>query len=302
MKFKQGNILIIIPTIIAFIALLVAGYFYLQNQKILDEKTEIISATPTMTEQRVNWKVYTNSVYDFSFKYPSNWVFDELTIDGYYAFLGLTSPENINAPVNTVTVDFNKSSYEKVIKDQGMVDGTEIKVGGITGLISGYKQSPSGWNGRTIVLPYKNGAIEIRIQKGFEDVGDRILSAFKLMEGKSNTLKVKLYYHDIKLDPNLDNCLANNYIEKEIPKTVTPVKDALNALIASDVFEKDARFKLESLNLKSDETLVLTFPFIGGFTTGGSCRVGILTSQIEKTALQFPEVKRVVFEPEVFQP
>lgn len=47
----------------------------------------------------------------------------------------------------------------------------------------------------------------------------------------------------------------------------------------------------------------LTFTEVPGFTTGGSCRVDLLRSQIEKTALQFPEVEEVIIEPEtLFQP
>jgi len=113
---------------------------------------------------------------------------------------------------------------------------------------------------------------------------------------------VKLYYHDAKLDPNFESCDVNNYLEKSIPLTQSPIKDTLNALIKSDIFEQNDEFVLKSINLKSDGTLVLEFPFIGGFTTGGSCRVGILTSQIEQTAKQFASVKTVVFTPAVFQP
>ncbi|MEI8232123.1 MAG: GerMN domain-containing protein [bacterium] len=113
---------------------------------------------------------------------------------------------------------------------------------------------------------------------------------------------IKLYYHDRKLDPNFDSCDVNNYLETTIPRTASPIKDAVNALLSSSVLEHNDEFILKSINLKSDGTLVLEFPFIGGFTTGGSCRIGLLTSQIEKTAKQFTSVKNVVFEPNVFQP
>ena len=135
-----------------------------------------------------------------------------------------------------------------------------------------------------------------------QTVSDQILSTFKFSSSPKNAVTVRLYYHDSKLDPNTDFCEVNNYIEKDIPKTNTPIKDAINTLIRSDIFEKDDRFILKGINLKPDGTLILEFPWIGGFTTGGSCRIGILTSQIEKTALQFTEVKKVTFEPEVFQP
>jgi hypothetical protein len=49
--------------------------------------------------------------------------------------------------------------------------------------------------------------------------------------------------------------------------------------------------------------LTLKFTEVPGFTDGGSARMLILSSTIEKTALQFPGVKEVVFLPEtLFQP
>lgn len=61
-------------------------------------------------------------------------------------------------------------------------------------------------------------------------------------------------------------------------------------------------FKLQECNLEHG-TLTLKFSEVFGFTTGGATRVVLLASQIEETALQFHDVKRVVFVPEtLFQP
>lgn len=49
--------------------------------------------------------------------------------------------------------------------------------------------------------------------------------------------------------------------------------------------------------------LNITLNEIPGFTSGGACRVGLLRSQIEKTALQFKEIKEVKILPEeILQP
>ena len=49
--------------------------------------------------------------------------------------------------------------------------------------------------------------------------------------------------------------------------------------------------------------LYLKFSDPSGFTSGGSCRIGLLKAQIEKTVMQFDTVKSVVYEPEtLFQP
>ncbi len=61
--------------------------------------------------------------------------------------------------------------------------------------------------------------------------------------------------------------------------------------------------KLKSVNLKPEGLLFLEFEDPLNKTSGGSCRVKILWSQIEATAKQFPEVKKVQFLPEyLFQP
>ncbi|MGC8651262.1 MAG: hypothetical protein ACP5RX_01445 [Minisyncoccia bacterium] len=51
-------------------------------------------------------------------------------------------------------------------------------------------------------------------------------------------------------------------------------------------------------NLKPNGTLILKFNDSLNKTSGGSCRVGILWFQIEATAKQFSEVKKVEFLPE----
>ena len=62
-------------------------------------------------------------------------------------------------------------------------------------------------------------------------------------------------------------------------------------------------FALLSADIDDDGILTLEFTEVPGFTDGGSARMLILSSLIEKTALQFPAVKKVVFTPEtLFQP
>jgi regulator of protease activity HflC (stomatin/prohibitin superfamily) len=64
----------------------------------------------------------------------------------------------------------------------------------------------------------------------------------------------------------------------------------------------NADFKLLDSSLKNG-TLTLKFSEVPGFTTGGSCRVGILTQEILKTVRQFPQVKKIELYPDLlFQP
>jgi hypothetical protein len=62
-------------------------------------------------------------------------------------------------------------------------------------------------------------------------------------------------------------------------------------------------FELKSVNLKNDGTLILEFNDPLNKAVGGACRVNVLWSQIEATAKQFPQVKKVILLPgTLFQP
>ena len=150
--------------------------------------------------------------------------------------------------------------------------------------------------------------------------GEKVSNEFeKPKETKSR--KVLLYYYNPEKDKDETGnikCSRDGLvpIEREIPMTKTPIQDTINLLLKGkeNLTEKDQAqgitteypldgFKLKSTNLKEDGTLILEFEDPLNKTVGGSCRVGILWFQIEATAKQFPEVKKVKFLPEeLFQP
>ncbi len=133
--------------------------------------------------------------------------------------------------------------------------------------------------------------------------------------------KILLYYYNQEKDKDekgnircsRDGLVA---IEREIPVSKTPIQDTINLLLKGkeNLTQNDIErgitteyplegLRLKSANLKEDGTLILEFEDPLNRTGGGSCRVGILWSQIEETAKQFPEVKKVRFLPEaLFQP
>lgn len=133
--------------------------------------------------------------------------------------------------------------------------------------------------------------------------------------------KVLLYYYNPEKDRDetgntkcsRDGLVA---IEREIPVSKTPIQDTIKLLLKGkeNLTQNDINqgitteyplegFKLKSANLKPDGTLILEFEDPLNKTVGGACRVGILWFQIEETAKQFPEVKKVQFLPEeLFQP
>lgn len=133
------------------------------------------------------------------------------------------------------------------------------------------------------------------------------------------TQKVSLYYYNQIKDKEIDEsipCSAEAVlpVEREIPITNTPIKDTLNLLLEGNINSLEASigfqtefpdpgFKLTSAELSEDGVLTLDFTDENGFSTGGSCRVGLLANQIIKTAKQFPEVKDVRFKSDwLFQP
>jgi len=133
--------------------------------------------------------------------------------------------------------------------------------------------------------------------------------------------KVLLYYYNPEKDKDENGnikCSRDGLvaIERQIPISQTPIKDTIELLLRGkeNLTESDLEkgiqteyplegFRLKSVNLKEDGTLILEFEDPLNKTVGGACRVGILWFQIEATAKQFPQVKKVKFLPEkLFQP
>lgn len=139
---------------------------------------------------------------------------------------------------------------------------------------------------------------------------DKIVEEIPVKQEKT----VKLFYYNQKEDKS-STCNEEYVlpIEVEIPNPAIPIKSSIELLLSRTLTEEEKAsgfssefpsegFKLLSANLSSG-VLTLLFTEVPGFTSGGSCRVEILRSQIVKTARQFPEVKEVIIQPEsIFQP
>ncbi|MFH1362248.1 MAG: GerMN domain-containing protein [bacterium] len=121
-----------------------------------------------------------------------------------------------------------------------------------------------------------------------------------------NLLKVKLFYYNQRADK-----VAS--VERTIPLSQAPIKETINLLLKGELSPQEKsqgfstefphpEFKLLGAALKNGQ-LALMFTEVPGFTSGGAARVNLLASQIRQTALQFSQVKKVVFDPEyLFQP
>lgn len=80
---RQGNIFIIaIFGILALVSLVIAGYFFYQNQQLIKGQNEPVSSTSGsfLTEKTSSpdsdlsdWKSYSNDKYNFEIKFPKTW-------------------------------------------------------------------------------------------------------------------------------------------------------------------------------------------------------------------------------------
>lgn len=169
-----------------------------------------------------------------------------------------------------------------------------------TGTLIVSKDNPSG-------LPQNDASISFPV----------IFSSATTTAASSSTMiTVKLFYQNVKRDEEMINACdpeSVRPVERQIAASKTPIQDTIKLLITGDLtYQEKAQgfttefpnkdFKLISTSLKGS-TLSLQFTEVPGFTSGGSCRIKILTQEIIKTAKQFPDVKTVILLPEDnFQP
>jgi len=132
------------------------------------------------------------------------------------------------------------------------------------------------------------------------------------------TMTVNLYYYNLEADKEIAEYIpcsgdAVLPVEREIPVVENVPEYTLNELLkgqinipeAVDGFQTEfapGKLELKSLTIK-DGVATVEFLDDKGFTSGGSCRTGLLASQIQKTLLQFSEITKVEFaNEEMFQP
>ncbi len=131
--------------------------------------------------------------------------------------------------------------------------------------------------------------------------------------------KVGLYYFnqlvDKKLSPeqqiNISSLLP---VYRVFPPSKNLLVDTIHELIKWSLTSPERTqwfisefphpdFHLVTSTLSKEGILTLEFTEVPGFTSGWSARMLILSNSIQKTALQFPGVEKVLFVPEtLFQP
>ncbi len=153
---------------------------------------------------------------------------------------------------------------------------------------------------------------------GLAEHDDAIQIPVRFETNKGATRSVKVYYYNPSKDTDGDgNMLCSPKglvpVERAIPFTSTPIQDTIRLLLKGGLTESErmsglsTEYPLLGVELigaaLTNEVLTLNVSDPNNRTTGGSCRVSILRSQIEATARQFSGINSVVFMNEnLFQP
>lgn len=169
-------------------------------------------------------------------------------------------------------------------------------------------------------LTDKLDAISLQLQTISNTIGaTQKESIASLLPTATTPTTVNLYYFNELEDSTLPieqqiNTSSILPIQRTIRSSQNLIADTIKILLQGNLSEQErdagfitefpnAQFKLLDTQLDAQWTLTLTFNEVPWFTTGWSARMLILSKSIEKTARQFPQVKKVVFQPEtLFQP
>jgi hypothetical protein len=133
--YKRGSSQII--TILIVLVIVAGGIYYFTRPTTPDPDTQTYATTTPVkavsTVDTTNWKTYTNPKYNFSFKYPADWVVDtETYIDFPHKALEITPPKS--AGIKFVVTD-NLSAGQTI--SNYLAAGDELRKTGWEGQPSG---------------------------------------------------------------------------------------------------------------------------------------------------------------------
>ncbi len=276
-------------------------YKGIYNAENFDLYQKIVSNFEIGEDETANWQTYRNEEYGFEAKYPNDWMYEQNVF--------LSGSNLVFCPQKLTEV----VSERIICKWKKEATKSQYEIGMIYLFNYASDSKPNNPDYRYLGVNNSGYYYLYSSLNSNESIVDQILSTFKFIE-KDETKKVKLYYYNKNYDPKFD-CLAEAVmpVEREMPKTDTLIQDTINLLIKGEITEQEklagfssefpnSEFKLLGATL-DNKVLTLNFTEVPSFTTGGTCRIGLLAAQITKTAKQFEGVKEVKFSPnELFQP
>jgi len=298
------NKIIILSSLVAFLfvtALVLLSLNFINNP------------TPDPT---ADWKIFTSTPGNLSFKYPSSFISKPEVTNGIAIIQDFTDKSGKYTLSFSITNNYNQTTEKPYANiDEYINLPYQVKIIKIAEL-DGRQPLPRAGSENENQISFfsadKKTIYTINLKTGDSSLNtseaditagqtlfNQILSTFKFTNN-SATQTLKIYYHDSKIDPEVNNCQANNFKDITLAQSSTPLTDALKYLVdqiqqenQTDYRDRVNQFELVSAVI-SDGIATLTFTDPALFTSGGSCRIGILFSQIEKTALQFSAVKKVI--------
>jgi hypothetical protein len=124
-----------------------------------------------------------------------------------------------------------------------------------------------------------------------------------LLYGKGDMVEVSVQFQNAKKDVGADLCATTTPVQRFIPSDTNVYRAAVEALLAGPTAEEvsggystsiPAKVILKDIGADSGGIVTANFNATLDRNVAGSCRVGAIRNQIERTLLQFPEVHGVV--------
>ena len=119
--------------------------------------------------------------------------------------------------------------------------------------------------------------------------------------GQEKITTVKIFFGNIKEDPEVLNCEKVYSVEREVFENKEMVQ-SLEELLKGPTLEEQEKGYLTNINpgvninslIVENNIVKVDFDEQLGFQVGGSCRVMAIRSQITGTLVQFPEINDVI--------
>ena len=148
-----------------------------------------------------------------------------------------------------------------------------------------------------IELPYSLKDREQKLTRG--EMADLVAKLKYYKEGKnfvasipnSQVRKVKIYFHDSKIDPEVTDCAANNYYEAIVPFDNTPVRRIVEYVLNTYNLTGQHGYGIESLNLVNGQADIKINRTGYGF---GTCGGATVSTSIEKSVESFEGIKNAI--------
>ena len=126
-------------------------------------------------------------------------------------------------------------------------------------------------------------------------------AGYFFITGQEKITTVKIFFGNIKEDPEVLDCEKVYSVEREVFKNKEMVQ-SLEELLKGPTLEEQEKGYLTNINsgvninslIVEDNIVKVDFDEQLGFQVGGSCRVLAIRSQITETLVQFPEINDVI--------